>query len=230
MSRPLTGEPPALWDLVVRSSHWIIAVVVIGNAVFTGGGSTVHVWLGWIGMTALALRLLWGLVGPAEARFAAFPPRPRAAVLHLRDLARRTPGEYPSHNPAGAVMVYALWSTLAAVILAGLVMTSGATPMEVARQKAAVAAGDWAALIVDSDDAADGSDAAASGILSRETKKAVKELHEMGGNLLLLLAVLHVGGVLAESLVLKRNLVKPMLTGDTRSPGRRRTDATQRSG
>ena len=59
--------------------------------------------------------------------------------------------------------------------------------------------------------------------LSREEKAAALEstgiahlAHQIGGNLLLILAVLHLGGVLAESLVLRRNIVHPMLLGKRR--------------
>lgn len=129
MSRDLVGDPPALWDPVIRVSHWVIAGAVVANALFTKGGGALHVWLGWIGMAFLATRLVWGFIGPWEARFAAFPPRPRHAISHLNELARRQrPQEYRSHNPAGAMMVYALWLSLGIVIATGLVLTRGATP------------------------------------------------------------------------------------------------------
>ncbi len=151
MSRPHEGTPPDLWDPVVRVSHWVIAGVVVGNALLTKGGGTVHVWLGWIGMVFLILRLVWGLVGSVEARFAAFPPRPGAAIAHIRHLLKGKPPEYRSHNPAGAMMIYALWASLAIVIGTGVVLTKGATPWEIARQQAAVATGDWSALVTEGD-------------------------------------------------------------------------------
>ncbi len=216
MSRDLVGEPPALWDPVIRVSHWVIAGVVAANALFTKGGGTLHVWLGWIGMTFLAVRLVWGFIGPAEARFAAFPPRPRHAISHLNELARRKrPQEYRSHNPAGAMMVYALWLSLGIVIATGLVLTKGATPWEVARQQNAVAAGDWSALVDDSAESGADSGTGAEGE-AEGGGHWIGEVHQIGGNLLLILAVLHLGGVLAESLVLRRNIVHPMLLGKRR--------------
>ena len=203
--RGLEGKPPRVWDPVVRMTHWIVAGVIVGNYFVTEDGSLAHVWLGWIGMGFLLVRVLWGFVGPFEARFVSFPPRPRAAIRHLQDLARGRPREYRSHNPAGAAMVYALWGTLAAVILSGLIMTSFATPFEVARQKAAVNEGDWAALVTDE----------ATGESARDGRKAVKEVHEIAVNLLLLLVALHLAGVAAESIALRRNLVRPMLLGRT---------------
>ena len=195
---------PRLWDPVVRLTHWGIACAVLLNALVTEGGSLGHVSLGWIGMALLILRLIWGVFGPSEARFSAFPPNPAAALRHLAALAAGHPREHPSHNPAGALMAYGFWATLVAVIVTGLVMTGGATPMQVARDKAAVASGDWAALI-SKDDSSDDDEPG--------LRHTAEEIHEMAANLLLLLAVLHVAGVVVEGRRLRRNLVAPMLFG-----------------
>lgn len=205
MKTPPLAKPVSLWDPVVRLTHWSIAVIVLMNALLTEGGGQIHVWTGWIGMAILALRLLWGLIGPAEARFSAFPPNPRAAISHLATLVAGRPRDYPSHNPAGALMAYALWATLAALMMTGLVMTGGATPMQIDDQRAAVAAGDWSVLVKESDD----DDSHKPG----PWKKTAKEVHEVAGNLILFLVALHIAGVVLESRAMRRNLVKPMLLG-----------------
>ncbi|WP_431300493.1 cytochrome b/b6 domain-containing protein [Tabrizicola sp. BL-A-41-H6] len=201
-------SPPDLWDPVVRISHWGLAFIVVMNAIFTEGGSQWHLWLGWIGMALLVLRLVWGVLGPVEARFSAFPPNPRAALSHMRRLVSGRAPHYPSHNPAGALMVYAFWATLAVVIGTGLVMTGGQTPMQAARDDAAVASGDWSVLVAEDDDGGDG-----------RFGKASKEVHEVAANLLLILAALHIAGVAVESRAMRRNLVAPMLAGSRRRRG-----------
>lgn len=200
---PGPDAPPALWDPVVRLTHWSLALVVLGNALVTRGGNPLHVALGWAGLAVLALRLIWGLIGPREARFSAFPPNPVAALRHLGQLARGRPETHPSHNPAGAVMAYALWACLAATTATGLVMTQGRTPMQVAADQAAVDSGEWSALVKDGDETAE------DGALG----ELAEEVHEVTANLILLLAVLHVAGVVVESRALRRNLVAPMLSG-----------------
>lgn len=207
MNAPLAPAPvriPVLWDPVVRLTHWIIALVVLVNAVLSEGGSTLHVWVGWTGLGVLCLRLVWGLVGPAEARFSAFPPRPLAALRHLRGLAAGRVPDYASHNPAGAMMAYALWALLVLTTVTGLVMTGGRTPMQIAEERAAVAAGDWSVLV---NQAESGEDGGGGEGLSR----VAEEVHEVAANLILFLVVLHLAGVFAESRVLRRNLVRPML-------------------
>lgn len=201
---PAGATPPTLWDPVVRLTHWGIAASVVMNAALDEGGSLLHVAIGWIVMALLILRLVWGVLGPAEARFSAFPPNPLAALRHLRQLAAGRVRHYPSHNPAGAMMAYAFWAMLAVVTVTGLVMTGGATPMQVASDKAAVASGDWSALIRHDEGGSEGDESFA---------KAAEEVHEVAANLLLILAALHVAGVALESRAMRRNLVAAMLTG-----------------
>ena len=200
--------PPALWDPVVRLSHWALAIVVLVNGILTRGGNSLHVWAGWIGLGVLVLRLIWGFVGPHEARFTSFPPQPFAALRHLGELARGKPSEYRSHNPAGAAMAYALWVLLAVVIGTGLVMTGGKTPMQMAQTQAVVESGDWSTLVTDDES---GEDAGEGG----EGEGLAKEVHELAANLILFLAVLHVAGVFVESRAMRKNLVAAMLTGQS---------------
>jgi cytochrome b len=132
-------------------------------------------------------------------------------VAHLRALMSGRVGHHSSHNPAGALMVYAFWITLCVIIGTGLVMTHGATPMQVAADQAVVDSGDWSALIKD--------DAASSETKSDDAEpefwsgRSIKRVHEMAANLILILAVLHIAGVAVESRAMRRNLVAPMVTG-----------------
>ena len=185
------------WDPLLRLAHWGIAAVVIGNSFFAKEGGSVHLALGWAGMALLILRMIWGLFGPDEARFSAFPPNPMAALRHLRGLLGGHAKAYPSHNPAGAMMAYALWACLGVIILTGLGM-SGLSPLKQAELEAAVAAGDWSVVVEE-----DKSPSPYGAVL--------KEVHEVAANLILFLAVLHVAGVIIEQRVMRRNLIAPML-------------------
>ena len=197
---PPKGQALPHWDPLLRLAHWGIAVVVIANYAFTKEGGSVHIAFGWAGMALLLLRLIWGFVGPREARFASFPPNPMAALRHLGGLLRGKAPHYPSHNPAGAMMAYALWACLAVLMLTGLGM-SGLSPFAQADLEAAVADGDWSVL-VDEDGEAEG---------ASPYGDVLKEVHEVAGNLIVILALLHVAGVAVESRAMQRNLVAPML-------------------
>lgn len=81
--------------------------------------------------------------------------------------------------------------------------------MQVAEDNAAVASGDWSALIKDNaGESAEGGD--------NSLRQTAGEVHKVVANLLLILAALHVAGVLVEGRVLRRNLVTPMVLGDRR--------------
>lgn len=197
------------WDPLLRLTHWGIAIIVLGNYALTKEGGAVHIALGWAGLALLVLRLIWGFVGPRAARFTSFLPNPIAGLRHLAGLLRGKAPHYPSHNPAGALMAYALWACLAVLTGTGLVMTGGMTPMAQAAQEAAVASGDWSVLAEQTGEEED--DVSAFG-------EVLEEVHEVAANLILLLAFLHVAGVVVESRVMGRNLVRPMLIGRRNRP------------
>ena len=197
---PPKGQALPSWDPLLRLAHWGIAVVVIANYAFTKEGGSVHIALGWAGMALLLLRLIWGFVGPREARFASFPPNPMAALRHLGGLLRGKAPQYPSHNPAGALMAYALWACLGVITLTGLGM-SGISPFAQADLEAVVAEGDWSVLVED--------DGEAEG--ESPYGDVLEEVHEVAANLILILALLHVAGVAVESRAMRRNLLAPML-------------------
>ena len=201
-TRPPAPHPPILWDRVVRLSHWGIVIVILANEVFTKGGSPTHVWFGWAGLLLLALRLIWGVIGNTEARFSAFPPNPLAALAHLKQLFAGKPRSYRSHNPAGAMMAYALWACIAFMVATGLSM-SGTNPFAVAERQAIIDGGDWSQLVKTADAGEDDDEGATW----------VKDAHEIVANLILLLVALHIGGVIVESVVMRHNLVPAMLVG-----------------
>jgi cytochrome b len=178
--------------------------VVLANSAITEDGSVAHVWVGWVGLALLALRFVWGLVGTSEARFSAFPPNPIAAVGHLRALRHGEHPSYRSHNPAGALAAYAMWATLAVLIGTGIAMT-GTGPIAAAQRAASIESEDWSTLDLGGRGGDDGEE---------DGGEMVEEVHEVAANLILLLALLHVAGVAVESRLMRRNLLRPMMTGD----------------
>lgn len=188
----LTSPVRRRWDPIVRITHWSIALAVLANAVLTEEGSGPHIWVGYGLAAILGLRLLWGLVGPAEARFSAFWPSPRKALAHLRDIRTGKVVHHKSHNPLGALMVYAIWGCLLTIIATGIVM-AGPPPWNGAEQEAehrsiaAATEGDN----VEADEESEESGEDEEGLLG--------EIHETAANLLYLLILLHIGGVIFET-------------------------------
>ena len=203
------------WDPLVRVTHWGVAAAVVANGLITEGGSLVHVWIGLAVAALLALRLIWGLVGPAEARFSAFPPSPRRAIAHVRDILAGRHVVHRSHNPLGALMVYALWATLAVVVASGVAMTGFPPRIEAehAERPAALAAS------ASEDEAGEQGEGGREGE-GGEGGEVVEEAHEIAANLLLVLAALHLAGVAFETRRGGRQIVMAMIggKGKTREP------------
>ena len=114
----------AVWDPLVRMVHWGLALSVLVNGALTDEDGIVHEWVGYAALGLLAIRLMWGIVGPRPARFASFPPSPGAAVRHLGGIVGGDRTVHLSHNPLGALMVYNIWLTVAALCATGIMMGS----------------------------------------------------------------------------------------------------------
>lgn len=196
MSIPSANAPARNWDPVVKLTHWSIVAAVLANGVFTQSGSGPHIWVGLALAGMLALRLLWGLVGPAEARFSAFPPSPARALAHIRDIRAGRRREERSHNPLGALMVYAIWGTLGIIIATGIAMAH--LPPRAAQQEARRVEQTQPRAPQHEEE-------------GEEKESPLGEAHETAVNLLYGLIVLHLGGVMFETRRSGRGLVLAML-------------------
>src|SRR3546814_9335809 len=77
-----------VWDPLVRVFHWsLVATFVV--AWLTGDElEQLHEAAGYVIIALLGIRVLWGIVGTAHARFADFVYRPAQVVSYLADTAR----------------------------------------------------------------------------------------------------------------------------------------------
>jgi len=191
----VTPERGFVWDLPLRLDHAALAVCVTGSFVTHWLGSAAFRWHEACGCTTLVLvlfRLAWGVMGTRHARFGSFVRGPRAAAAYARALLRRAPPESAGHNPLGGWMVLALLALLLAQAASGLVANDG---------------------IVDA--------GPLYGYVSAVQSDAASHLHRALSNWILAGACLHVLAVLAYRLVLRKDLIRPMLTGfkDGLAPG-----------
>lgn len=114
-----------VWDMAVRSFHWSLAAAVLCEFAFEAG-TVLHEGLGYLILTLIGFRLVWGVVGTRHARFADFVRTPARVLNYLRDIARGHPRRYVGHNPAGGAMVVALLGMLALTAGSGWAMTTDA--------------------------------------------------------------------------------------------------------
>jgi cytochrome b len=63
-----------VWDPVVRLFHWLVVAGFMANMFVAEEGKLVHRWIGYGILALIVVRLVWGFVGTAYARFSNFVP------------------------------------------------------------------------------------------------------------------------------------------------------------
>lgn len=189
-----------VWDLGVRVFHWSLVATFAVAWLSSEGADVVHAWSGYVAVGLIALRLVWGLVGPRYARFSQFVTGPRAAIAYLKESLAGHEPRYVGHNPAGAAMIVALLITMSATVFTGWLTLDPARVAMLPALPAIVGP----AFAEDGEGNGDGS--------------VVGDIHGALANLMLLLVVLHVAGVVLASRKHKENLAAAMVSGMKRAP------------
>ena len=123
------ATPPAtvkVWDPFVRMFHWSLVVLFVIAYVTGDEAQNVHIAVGYAIAGLLALRIVWGFIGPRHARFTDFVRSPREAFGYARDALMLRARRYVGHNPAGGLMVVTLIAMLAVTCGTGYLMTTDA--------------------------------------------------------------------------------------------------------
>jgi len=176
-----------VWDRFVRSFHWSL-VATFAVCYFTEDDfMDIHVWSGYAIMVLLALRFVWGFIGTEHARFSDFVYRPSLVWAYTRDVLLLRAKRYIGHNPAGGAMIVLFFISLILATVSGVVLYG-----------ADEHAGPLASMM--------------SGA-SESTEEILEEVHEFFANFTVLLIVIHLGGVLFESLLHRENLIRAMING-----------------
>ncbi len=117
------GAPTTIgvWDPLVRLLHWTLAVAFLG-AFFIEHPRDIHKALGYVALAVVAIRLVWGFIGPRRARFSDFVPTPAGFLAYARAAFAGNEPRYVGHNPAGGAMVIALLAIVAFLGVTGWMM------------------------------------------------------------------------------------------------------------
>tara|TARA_R110001592_G_scaffold357416_1_gene660579 strand:+ start:140768 stop:141298 length:531 start_codon:yes stop_codon:yes gene_type:complete len=110
-----------VWDPLVRICHWLVATLFFANFWLLEAGETPHEWVGYSIASLVAMRLVWGFTGPANARIVHFWPTPARINQHLKNI--RAPVAI-GHNPLGGAMILFLWFMLLLAALSGWLQTT----------------------------------------------------------------------------------------------------------
>ncbi len=176
-----------IWDLPTRSFHILLALCVAG-LIATGeiGLMQVHFWLGYLVLTLVLFRLVWGFVGGHWSRFIHFVPSPSKLRAYLQAIRAQQAPPSIGHNPLGALSVLGMLSVLLLQVFSGFMSDD-----EIA------STGPWTALVP-----------------ADWVELATAYHSDIGKVLLILLIALHVGTVLYYKRIKHDDLITPMLTGD----------------
>jgi cytochrome b len=211
------GRLVRVWDPLVRIGHWVLVAGFTTAYLTEGEPEWLHTWAGYAVAITVAVRIVWGFVGPERARFSDFVTGPGRAVRYLRDLVQGRAERHVGHSPAGGLMTVALLLSLAGTTiagmgllaaeegegpLAGIVAQGEAPPMPVSIARA------------DEDEYGEYGEAGEGG---EEGEEIWEEVHEIFANLTLALIILHIGGVALSSYAHKENLPRAMVTGRKRA-------------
>jgi cytochrome b len=126
-------------------------------------------------------------VGGRYARFSSFVTRPSVAWQYFKDTLLFRAKRFLGHNPAGGAMIVLLLISLLLTTMTGL-----------AAYGASESAGPLAGWL---------------GNIGETGEDIIKEVHEFFANFTIVLVVIHLGGVIFESLAHRENLVRSMVNG-----------------
>lgn len=188
MTKPATDLISApVWDGFVRCFHWAL-VLSFAAAAITGkvGGEWIvwHMRAGYVILTLVTFRIVWGFVGGEYARYWSFLSGPGRAIAFAKALLGKGQAHVIGHNPLGGWMVLVLLLLLAAQAGLGLFSNDEiATTGPLARY------------------------------VSDETSITLMSRHRTIGDILLILVGVHIAAVLFHVFVKKEGIVRAMFSG-----------------
>jgi cytochrome b len=187
ITRHESPERIRVWDPLVRIFHWTLVGGFATAFIVEDDLLGVHVWAGYLVLSLIAVRLVWGLIGTRHARFSDFVRKPSDVLAYVRDALRLRAPRYLGHNPAGGAMVIALMIAVTLTGLSGLAVYGAEELSGPLAPMMSVLPGSWGHFF--------------------------EEVHEVMANLTLALIVAHVAGVIFSSLSHRENLIGGMITG-----------------
>ena len=212
-----------VWDPLVRLFHWSLVLAFLISYLTGDEFETIHTYSGYLILTLISVRIIWGFIGTKHAKFSDFVRPVPVAINYLRGLLTGNAKKYTGHNPAGGLMVLALLTSITITGITGL-KTYGveghgplaSTPIETVDQTVLSSMKTSPTPTTSKDHDDDDDDHHNNGESSEhddDEDELWEELHEFFANFTVLLVMLHILGVYISSFVHKEKLVSAMITG-----------------
>ena len=175
-----------IWDLPTRVFHWLLLTSYLLAWLTYDDNRFLyfHVFAGYVFLSLLAFRLIWGFIGTHYARFHSFAHDWSSVTEYLKGLMNGQAMRYLGHNPVGGYAIFAMLIFGFIVSVTGLLTLAGEEghgPLQ--------------------------------GLVDYKVGIASHSLHETLAWIMLLLTIVHVLGVIIESIWHRENIVWAMLSG-----------------
>ncbi|MCW8882299.1 MAG: cytochrome b/b6 domain-containing protein [Sedimenticola sp.] len=174
-----------VWDIPVRLFHWaMVSCFIIAWLTLDNRYLDIHVFAGYLMGGLILFRIGWGFIGSPYARFRDFAFGWHEVWDYFKGILNRSPRRFLGHNPAGSWAIYLLLTFGLLITVTGLLGFGGEE-----RQ------------------------GPLAGMLDYSQGHFALDLHMLLSWLMLGMVIIHLIGVLVESLLHRENLVSAMLTG-----------------
>ncbi|MCF6238118.1 MAG: cytochrome b/b6 domain-containing protein [Candidatus Marinimicrobia bacterium] len=179
-----------VWNLPVRVFHWMLVGCFV-TAWLTRDDRylDIHVFAGYLMGGLILFRLVWGVIGCSYARFRDFAFNWNEVWGYIKKVLKGCPSRFIGHNPAGSWAIYLLLS------LGGMIAISGLLTLGGEEQHGPLA-----------------------GLLNYPQGAVAHDLHELLAWIMLGVVVIHLLGVLVETVLHRENLIGSMITGSKYVP------------
>ena len=112
-------------NIMVRVFHWstvvlFITLFVSGNR--NNGPDDLHIISGYLMISLLISRIVWGFMGNANALWKNYLHHPKQVLSYLSKLFSPLKPKFQLHNPAGSNMILAMMSVLLITAITGLMI------------------------------------------------------------------------------------------------------------
>ncbi len=184
-TNPETERAVRIWDVPTRAFHWLLAVLILAAYLTQEFGQLDrHMTIGYVVLTLVLFRILWGIIGSEPSRFVSFMPTPGKVGRYLAALSRGRPPKMAGHNPLGALLIFAM------LVLVALQAGTG--------------------LFANDDIFTEGPLAK---LVSSETSADLTDIHKTSFWILLWCIVAHVVANVGYEVVFRQPVIQAMVTG-----------------